>query len=165
VIEKWPDKDLLLHEMQTYFGNDRRRIEHAHRVTAFAEQLFQSEGGNYGVIIAAAVFHDIGIHEAERKHGSTAAHYQELEGPPIARSILKKVGVAEAVIDEACHIIAHHHHPGVVNTLNFRVLYDADMLVNLADGLNLANKEKLARVIERVFLTPGGKELAKRLYL
>ena len=45
------------------------------------------------VVRAAAVLHDIGIREAERKHGSSAGKYQEVEGPPIARRILEKLSV------------------------------------------------------------------------
>ena len=158
-------KQNLLREMETYFGYDKRRIDHAHRVTAYAEQLFKAEGGDYAVIIAAAILHDIGIHEAERKHGSSAGHYQEQEGPPLARSILKTLGTDEALIEEVCQIIAHHHRPGIVDTLNFRVLYDADMLVNLAEKTNGGNKDNLARVIEKAFLTDSGKKIANEVFL
>ena len=51
--------------------------------------------GNLAVILSAAYLHDIGIHEAERKYQSTAARYQEEEGPPIAREILIKLGARE----------------------------------------------------------------------
>lgn len=155
----------LLREMETYFGYDKRRIEHARKVTAYAEQLFKTEGGDYAVIIAAAVLHDIGIHEAERRHGSSAAKYQELEGPPLARSILKTLGTDEVLIDEVCRIIAHHHRPGIVDTLNFRVLYDADMLVNLAEEVDTKEKNKLSKIVERAFLTDSGKELARKVFL
>jgi HD superfamily phosphodiesterase len=160
-----PGKEQLLREMEAYFGADQRRIEHARRVSTYAEQLFQAEGGDYPVIITAAILHDIGIHQAERKYGSPAGHYQEQEGPPIARKILEKLGMDEALISEVCQIIAHHHHPHSINTINFKILCDADMLVNLAEEVDISNRNKLARVIERAFLTSGGRELAKKLYL
>ncbi len=165
MIEIKPGKKQMQQKMRAYFGDDLRRIEHANKVTAYAEQLFEIEGGNYQVIMAAAIFHDIGIHEAERKYGSSAGGYQELEGPPIARNILGKLGLDALLMDEVCNIIAHHHRPGIVNTLNFKVLYDADMLVNLAEGVNIKHKEKLSRIIERAFLTAAGKELAGKVYL
>ena len=60
------------------------------------------------VILCAAYLHDIGIQESERKHQSTAPEYQEQEGPPIARTLLEKLGAKDALIDEVCDIIGHH---------------------------------------------------------
>ena len=37
------------------------------------------------MVLSAAYLHDIGIKEAERKYQSSAAPYQEQEGPAIAR--------------------------------------------------------------------------------
>lgn len=77
--------------METYFDGDTKRINHAHRVTAYAEQLLEQEEGDYPIVIGASVLHDIGIHQAEKKYGSTSGKYQEKEGPPIARRILTRL--------------------------------------------------------------------------
>lgn len=158
-------KEALLKAMEAYFGDDARRINHARRVTDHAERLLEREGGDYPVIIGAGVLHDIGIHEAEKKYGSTSGKYQEIEGPPIAREILKKLGYEDNQIEEICEIIAHHHSPGKINTLNFKVLYDADWLVNLKDEFDIKDKNKLASIIDTVFLTESGKKLARNIYL
>lgn len=160
-----PLKDRVVAAMEAYFGEDARRIDHAKKVTAWAERLMAAEGGDPGIIIAAGVLHDIGIREAERKYGSAAGHLQEREGPPVARGILAKLGFAPEATDEVCAIIAHHHSPGVLRTVNFRVLYDADWLVNLADEYDIRDREKLAAVIDRVFLTETGRRLARERYL
>ncbi len=151
--------------MQSYFSEDAKRINHALRVTDYAERMLESEGGDYIIVIAAAVLHDIGMHEAEKKYGSTGGKYQEIEGPPIARQILTKLGFEPSQIDEICEIIAHHHSPGKVKTINFKILYDADWLVNLKNEYNIRDKEKLANIIARVFLTKSGKVLASQIYL
>jgi HD superfamily phosphodiesterase len=151
--------------MEAYFGEDAKRINHAHRVTGYAEELLKLEGGDYPIVIVAGLLHDIGIHEAEKKYNSTAGKYQEQEGPPIAREILTGLGFAPGQIDEICQIIGHHHSPGAINTLNFKILYDADWLVNLKDEFPTDNKDRLAGAVEKLFLTPGGKTLARRLYL
>ena len=171
-------KDLLLFEMEKYFGGDERRINHARKVLGFAEQLLEKEQAAWAmgspttacrpadplVVISAAILHDIGIHKAEEKYKSSAGNYQEIEGPPIARVIMEKLQFKKEIIDEVCEIVAHHHSPGKVDTLNFKVLYDADWLVNLKDEFDTGNKEKLTKTIDRVFLTSSGKELAKRIY-
>jgi HD superfamily phosphodiesterase len=158
-------KEALIKAMESYFGEDEKRINHAHRVTAYAEQLMEREGGDYQVVIGAAVLHDIGIHVAEKKYASTSGRYQEIEGPPIAREILTGLKFGQGQIDEICEIIAHHHSPGKINTLNFMILYDADWLVNLKDEYDIQDRTKLANIIDRVFLTETGRSIARRTYL
>ena len=156
----------LFNEMESYFGKDKRRIDHAHKVVEFAEEILKdSDNINELVIISAAVLHDIGIHACEKKYGSSAGHLQEKEGPPIAEGILIKLGFGKENIEEICQIIAHHHSPGKINTQNFRVLYDADWLVNLKDEVDTKDKVKLRQIIDKVFLTPAGKSLAEKIYL
>jgi len=151
--------------MIEYFGDDRRRINHALRVTEFAGELLKEEPGNPELVIVTALLHDIGIHEAERKHGSSAGNLQELEGPPIARRILSSLGYDEPFIDEVCEIIASHHSPGEVETDNFRVIWDADWLVNVGDELDLSDTIKLKKAFQKIFVTPAGKRLAEEIYL
>jgi hypothetical protein len=151
--------------MEGYFGVDRRRIGHALRVTAHARQLLDGEPGDRELVLATALLHDIGIREAERKHGSSAGNLQEIEGPPVAREILERLGYAEPFIAEACAIIASHHSPGEVDTANFRVIWDADWLVNLGDEHGTDDRGKLAGLIEKIFMTPTGRRLAARVYL
>ncbi len=158
-------REALIAEMEAYFGEDTRRIEHAHRVTGYAEELLRREGGDYPAVIAAAVLHDIGIPEAERKFGSAAGHYQEREGPPVARQILERLEAAPALIEEVCEIIAYHHTPGKVQTHNFAVLSDADWLVNLRDEYGISDPTRLRTIIDRVFLTKSGRELAAETFL
>ncbi|MEE8414327.1 MAG: HD domain-containing protein [Dehalococcoidales bacterium] len=158
-------KEALIGAMETYFGEDTRRIKHAHRVTAYAEQLLNQEGGDYPIVIGAAVLHDIGIHQAEKKHGSSGGKFQEIEGPPIARRILTGLKFEPGQIGEICEIIGHHHSPGKINTGNFRILYDADWLVNLKDEYDIQDKDKLRNIIDRVFLTESGRSLARETYL
>jgi HD superfamily phosphodiesterase len=159
------DKAALIQAMEAYFGRDTKRINHARKVTEYAEALLEKEGGDYPVVIAAALLHDIGIHEAERKYSSTAGKYQEIEGPPIARLILRGLKFPPYQIEEVCEIIAHHHSPGKVNTRNFKILYDADWLVNLRDEYDIQNQTRLGSVIDRLFLTNSGRALARDIYL
>jgi len=158
-------KEDLTGKMKAYFGDDARRIDHAERVTAYAEQLLEQEPGNREIVIGAAVLHDIGIPLSEKKYGSANGNYQEIEGPPVAREILTELGWRSEQIDEICEIIGHHHSPGKINTTNFKVLYDSDWLVNLADECDIKDRGKLTNIIDRVFLTETGKELARVIYL
>jgi hypothetical protein len=136
-------------------------------VARYAERIGKSEGGNLAVILSAAYLHDIGIVEAEKKYNSTAPEYQHKEGPPIAKEILIKLGAKEELIEEVCDIIGHHHQPRDDDSLNFKVVYDADLVEN-SDEMQKENpidSEKMAARIEKLFLTGGGREVAKEVLL
>lgn len=160
-------KDRVAIEMKRYFKSDFKRIGHASRAARYAEQIGKNEeNANLSVILCAAYLHDIGIHEAERKHGSTAAKFQEIEGPPIAKSILEKLGAKEDLIKEVCDIIGHHHHPHEEETINFKVLYDADLITNLEEehkeGRTM-NSEQFEEIIKKSFLTKAGEEKTREV--
>ena len=102
----------ILQDMALYNAPDVRRIEHAMKVYAWASLFGVQEGlserGLYTLRLAAAL-HDIGIHEAEKKHHSSAGVYQEQEGPAIARQLLSLREVPAPVIERVCHLIGRHH--------------------------------------------------------
>lgn len=160
-------KDRVAIEMKRYFGRDFKRIGHATRVARYAERIGKKEKANLGVILVSAYLHDIGIHEAERKFKSTAPRYQEREGPPIARSILEKLGASEPLIDQVCNIVGQHHHPVPGVSIEFKAVFDADRIANLEER----HKKKpfktrnLAGVIKKSFLTQAGREEAKKVLL
>lgn len=154
-------------EMKKYFGADFKRIGHAARVARYAEKICEQEGAHPAVVMAAAYLHDIGIKEAERKFDSSAPKYQHQEGPPVAREILQNLGAESALIDEICDIIGHHHWPRKEETLNFKVIYDADLIVNLEEKQKEEGTgwEHLAKVIDKAFLTESGQRLASEILL
>ncbi len=162
---KPPSKNAVAAEMRRVFGQDERRIRHAMDVLSFAERILAAEPGDADVVVAAALLHDIGIHEAERKYNSTAGVYQQIEGPPIARKILDTLDAGPALVTEVCEIIARHHTPRASETDNFKILYDADMIVNLRDDFPGARKDELQQKIARLLLTETGRRLAKETLL
>ncbi len=150
----------LNHAMRELFGSDQRRINHALNVLQYALEIYGNEGGDQLTIVAAAILHDIGIHEAERVHGSSAGRYQEIEGPPIARRIMMENEMDESTIDHVCRIIANHHSARDIDTLEFRILWDADWLVNLADEKLDKDKDQFRAFINKIFKTKTGTQIA-----
>lgn len=151
--------------MEEHFGADSRRIRHALKVTDYARQLLEREPGDRELVLATALLHDVGIREAERKYGSAAGHLQEQEGPPIAREILGRLGYPSPFIEEACAIIASHHSPGEIDTDNFRLVWDADWLVNLPEECDVEDPLRIAALIDRIFMTSTGLTLAREMNL
>lgn len=150
-------------EMKRYFDGDFKRIGHAGKVARYADKIAKTEEGNRAVIMIAAYLHDIGIKESEKKFNSSAPKYQHQEGPPVAREILENLKANEGLTDEVCDIISHHHTPRGDDSINFKVLYDADLIVNLAEKQEDAptEPEKLSKIIDKSFLTISGMKVAK----
>jgi len=159
-------KDRVAIEMKHYFKQDFKRIGHATKVARYAEQIVKEEKGDVAVALSAAYLHDIGIREAEKKYQSAAAEYQEKEGPPIAREILSRLEAGLGLIEEVCDIIGHHHHPRPDETVNFKAVYDADLIVNLGENQQEAqiNADKLRAMIAETFLTETGRALAQKIF-
>jgi hypothetical protein len=155
----------LIKALIAHFGEDDRRIEHALDVTKWAERILEAEGGDEDVVLAVGLLHDVGIKTAEELHGHNTGKMQEEYGPPIVRRILEEIGFPESKIAEACAIVAKHHTPEGVPGPNFPILWDADMIVNLADDMPNAPRDKLDSVIDKRFSTEAGKALARRALL
>ena len=160
-------KDRVAVEMKLYFKQDFKRIGHAARVARYAERLVRGEKADPAVVLTAAYLHDIGLKEAERKYERAAADHHEEEGPTVARSLLEKLEAKEDLIEEVCDIIGHHHHPRVDETANFKVVYDADLIVNIEEAARLKpiDPGKLVEVIDSEFMTESGREVARAVLL
>jgi hypothetical protein len=154
----------LIAEMVNVFGEDVRRINHAMTVLWHARRIRAVEGGDELVVDAAAVLHDIGIHEAERKYNSAAGKYQELEGPPIAAKILEKLGIGGETAEHICSIVGKHHSAKDIDSVEFRCIWDADWIANIPEECAGKSKEKLAEFIEKILRTRTGRETAKIFY-
>lgn len=145
--------------MKAEFGDDYRRIAHALTVHDYAEEITRAEGGDPRVVSAAALLHDIGTKEAERRYGSAAAAYQEREGPPIARRILQGLGWDAELIDHICRIVGSHHSGADIDTVEFRIVWDADLLANLQEGdLSTGETGDTERLVAMA-RTPTGRAL------
>jgi len=155
----------IVSAMKTYFGEDQRRIDHTLKILDYAEQILAQEEADEVVVRVAAVLHDIGIPEAERKHGSSAGRYQEIEGPPIARKIAYEAGLDEKRIEHVAEIVANHHSARSIDTNEFRIVWDADWLVNMAPEARKTEPERLKERIERIFKTETGKKIAYQLFI
>jgi len=95
-------------KMIAYFDGDVRRVNHALKVYGFASAIARLEnikGQMLDVIDIAAVLHDIGIVNAEKKYNSSAGNYQEVEGPPVAKALLEEYNLSEALVERICFLI------------------------------------------------------------
>jgi len=156
-------KDKAVSVMKTYFMGDEKRVNHALRVTHYAEEIFKAidkEGADSfagSVIVLAGIFHDIGIPEAERKYNSAAAPYQEKEGVPIARKLMEELDIRPDIRERVCYIVGHHHTQEKIDGLDFQIIWEADYLVNVQEGS--IKVKNVQQCLENNFQTAEGRRL------
>jgi HD superfamily phosphodiesterase len=156
----------VLKKMIEYFQTDVRRINHALKVFDFAQIISEDQSldkKTNEIIIYAAIIHDIGIKEAEKKHNSSIGKYQEIEGPPIARRILSELKISEEIINRVCFIIGNHHSYAKINGIDFQIIVESDFLVNIFED-NMS-KEAIENINDYIIKTESGKKLIKTMYL
>lgn len=155
-----------MNRMIQYFGTDRKRIHHAMKVFAFSCALWSEEARDKGfssndprrtTLLLAAALHDIGILEAQRKHGSCEGKYQEEEGPAIAEKILRECKADEETIRRVCFLVGHHHTYAAIDDVDFLILVEADLLVNLDEDNLPADAVRSAR--DKWMKTAGSREI------
>ncbi len=151
--------------MESYFASDTRRIAHAHEVAGHVVELLKEIEADASVAICAGYLHDIGIPEAERKFGSCNGKLQEQEGPPVARKILAELEAEVELINQVCELVSLHHTPEGVDAPEFRILWDADALVNLGEVVSQKNPEELEQLLSKALVTEPGLRLARGKYL
>jgi hypothetical protein len=155
----------VMARMIDFFGKDAPRIHHFLKVYGFAQAIALGEGVEgdlIRVIELAALTHDIGIKPSEEKYGSSAGHYQEIEGPAPARKLLTAAGCAPEEVERVCFLIAHHHTYSDIRGLDYQILVEADFLVNIYEG-GIGPRE-VASVREKIFRTRTGIRFLDGIY-
>lgn len=154
-----------INAMTEYFKGDVKRIQHFMKVYTIARTIGLNENLPQDVqylLEIAAITHDIGIKVSEEKFGSSAGEYQEQEGPAEAEKLLSELGFDEEFIDKVCYLIAHHHTYKGIDNAPFRILVEADFLVNIyEEHISM----ELARGIKtNIFRTQSGIKMLEQMY-
>ena len=158
-------EDLII-RMTEFNRNDPKRIQHFLKVFAFAHVIGVKEGldeKTLRILDMASIMHDIGIRPSEEKYGSCNGKLQEQEGPAYARKMLAEFqDVDPEEVDRVCYLIAHHHTYRNIEGLDYRILLEADFLVNaLEDHLK---KDAIIHFRDQVFETAAGLFLINTMF-
>ena len=144
--------DRVITAMIEYFGSDKKRIHHFLKVYSFAKTIGESENllpDDQELLEISAIVHDIGI--------------KELEGPHEAEKLLAALGYEKTFIDKVCYLVGHHHTYGNIDTLPYRILVEADFLVNLYE--DDSSRSAAEQAYDKIFRTKTGKNLLKIMFL
>lgn len=141
-----------------------QRIHHFVKVHSFARQIALRQGMDDAALFTlevAALTHDIGIKPAYEQYGNCAGPHQEKLGPPAADKLLHALSLPEDTIQRACFLIGHHHTTTGVDAMDWRILLEADYLVNMIEGG--AAQYAIDHTRDTVFETAEGKRLLERI--
>lgn len=155
----------LMLAMIAYNNGDAKRIQHFIKVHALAKLIGEEEkldAKTLYILEAAALTHDIGIRNSEKKYGTCTGKQQEVEGPPEAEKLLQSLGFAPEVTERVCWLIAHHHTYNGITGADYQILVEADFLVNLyEDGVGM---DAVKTAYARIFKTQASRRMCRTMY-
>jgi HD superfamily phosphodiesterase len=158
--------EAIIRDIIEYFGQDVKRINHALKVYDFAFLICKETNVDENTLLmtsVAALLHDVGIKEAERKYHSSAGKFQEIEGPQIAKKILLPYDLDKEFIERLCFIIGNHHTYSKIDRVDFQILVEADFLVNIFE--ESMSQEAIQKIRNEIFKTKSGIRLLEEMYL
>lgn len=156
--------DQVYFKMVQYYHGQPSFIQHFVKVHSFAAVIGRGEGLDERtqlILEVAALVHDIGIKPAMEKYGSSAGPLQEKEGEPAARELLSSLDVDLGLVDRVAYLVAHHHTYTDVDGIDYRILLEADYLVNCFEGEK--SKEASVAAMNHFFSTDTGTMLLKTM--
>lgn len=156
----------IIAQMIAYNYGCPELINHALKVFSFASaigQLQNLDPDTQQTLELAAILHDIGIRASEQKYHSYSGRYQQVEGPPIAETMLSEAGIPQVMRERVCFLIAHHHEYDHIDGLDYQILVEADFLVNLFE--ERASRETVQQVRANIFRTTAGLQFLADLFV
>lgn len=157
--------EIVSKKMSEYYNGQRKRINHFMKVFAYSQMIGKLENldeRTQYILEITALMHDIGIKKSEEKYGSSAGHYQEIEGPQIAKKMLEELNLEQDIIERVCYIIGHHHTYDHIQGMDYQILVEADFLVNLDEGH--CDQEAINHAKKNIFKTKAGIQFLKYMY-
>lgn len=157
--------DELIIRTTEFFRGDARRIQHFMKVYTYAALIGRMEGlddDTMRVLEAAAVVHDTGIKKAEELYGYNNGKLQEQYGPEAADALLKECGYGLKDRERVCYLVAHHHTYTGMDGADYRILVEADFLVNMYE--DDADINAVNTAYDKIFTTESGKMICRTMY-
>ena len=155
-----------IEKMIAFYQGNLHDINHFLKVWAFARTIGEQEGldeQTQRTLELAAVVHDIACPACREKYGNANGKYQELESPPLVEKFFEGMPVERRMAERISWLVAHHHTYTDGEGMDYRILLEADFLVNAGEGgLSRAAIETMR---QNVFRTETGIRLLDSVYL
>ncbi len=153
-------------KMIDFYEGNIHDIDHFMKVWALAKTIGEEEGlddQTQEILEYAAVVHDIACPLCRKKYGNTNGKHQEEESGPLVEAFFADLPVGTLNVDRIKWLVEHHHTYTNVDGMDYRILLEADFLVNAGES-NYA-KDVLENACVNIFRTETGIHLLKSMYL
>jgi len=153
-------------KMIAFYRGSLHDIDHFLKVYAYAKMIGEMEklpAVQQKILEIAAIVHDIACPLCREKYGNASGKHQEAEGPALAMEFLRAFDLTEAEIQRICYLVGHHHTITDVDGMDYRILLEADYLVNA--GESNYSRENIQNALENIFRTESGAALLRDIYL
>lgn len=155
-----------IEKMIDFYNGNLHDINHFLKVWAFAKSIGEQEGLDARMqetLELAAVVHDISCPLCREKYGNTDGKHQESESPSLVEEFFKDLPVESSDAERILWLVAHHHTYADVDGMDYRILLEADFLVNADEsGYSRAAIENAKK---QFFRTDAGLRLLNSIYL
>ncbi len=154
-----------IEKMIDFYNGNLHDINHFLKVWAFAKNIGEQEGldaHTQETLELAAVVHDISCPLCREKYGDTNGKHQEMESPPLVEAFFAGED-CNADVERISWLVSHHHTYTDIDGMDFRILLEADFLVN-ADEIGYA-KSAIENAKNQFFRTDAGLRLLGKIYL
>ena len=156
----------ILMKMITQANGNTRDVAHFLKVYSYARLIGEQEHldeRTQKTLEITAVIHDIACPLCREKYGNVNGKHQEEESAPLVEAFLKDTGVDKEMGQRINYLVCHHHTYTDVDGMDYRILLEADYLVN-ADESKMS-KAAIQHAKETFFVTETGKKLLDDIFL
>lgn len=157
--------DRLILDMIEFDAGEPKLIQHFMKVHEFARLIGNMENiptMELETLEAAAIVHDIGIIICKQKYGRWSGKLQEEEGPPYAMELLNKIGFDKELVERVGYLVGHHHTYSYIDGMDYRILVEADFLVNLFE--DQCSEEVIQSAYNNIFVTEAGRKICRQMF-
>jgi len=140
-------------------------INHLVKVWSYARTIGELEGidkETQFILEAAAIVHDIACPSLRARYGCSDGKKQEIEGMPMARELLAEFKLSPAQLDRIVYLVGHHHTTDNVDGIDYRILLEADYIVNADEWAFSPEEIKATR--EALFRTASGTAILNSIF-
>lgn len=155
-----------IEKMIDFYKGNIHDINHFMKVWGFARNIGEAQGldeETQRILELAAVVHDIACPLCREKYGNASGKHQEEESAPLVDAFFAEMPAEKSDVERIKWLVTHHHTYTNVDGIDYRILLEADFLVNA--GESGYSKEMIENARKNIFFTEAGTRLLDSMYL
>lgn len=156
----------MLIKMIEFYNGNTHDIEHSLKVHAYARAIGLAEHLDpemQTTLEMAAIVHDIACPLCREKYGAAYGNRQEEESPALLEVFLKDFDLSPSRRDRIIYLVSHHHTTTEVDGSDYRILLEADFLVNASEAR--MDRSAIQTFYDQVAKTDTARRLFRSIYL